>query len=426
VTLTRTAPPISRIAALARSHSATCAVFLASLVVRVILVPITHGPDFSVWNVDSFATLHGVNIYEHRPFTRSGPYAYSPLFLYLELPFQWLAQHGVAAFQTLGKVPIVAADLLLGLLLARLLARRGLADRWIALGTALFLLNPLVLYNGAFYGRFDSLGCALLLAAIAGHPRRASAWWFALAVAAKTFPVFVLPKFIMSGRAGAVRVLAALGTVFAVLLLPYRGSLRQCYQDIVLYDERKTPQGLSWQQIVLHHDGVHTARAFGLLYLVLFALAVFWLLRIPDLQLYCLLVLLLFILCSKVVLEQYLMWPIPLLILEAAGRPGVRRSASLALLGMLTAVGTLVNPYVHPFGAAPMPITIALALTILGYVVLAVVRTADGFGRTDRATRLIRPKPHQTAANAASRMSSPSVSSASPITSGGRKRSTLP
>jgi hypothetical protein len=391
-----------------RRHPVTAAVFVAGLIARVILVPITHGPDFSVWNVDSFATLHGINIYEHHPFTRSGPYAYSPLFLYVELPFQWLAQHGVAAFRTLGKVPIVAADLLLGLLLARLLARRGYADTWVAGGTTLFLLNPLVLYNGAFYGRFDSLGCALLLTAIAGHPRRSSAWWFALAVAAKTFPLFVLPKFLMAGRAQAVRVLAALATVFTVLLLPYRGSLRQCYRDIVLYDERKTPQGLSWQQLVLHHDGAHTARAFGLLYLVLFAVAVFWLLRIPDLQLYCLLVLLLFILCSKVVLEQYLMWPIPLLILEA-GRPGVRRAASLALLGVLTAVGTLVNPYIHPFGTAPMPITIALALAILGYVVLVVAQSVQ-----------------PVAANAASRMSSPSVSSASPITSGGRKRSTLP
>ena len=418
----RTAPPISRIAALARTHPATCAVFVAGLIARVILVPITHGPDFSVWNVDSFATLHGVNIYEHHPFTRSGPYAYSPLFLYLELPFQWLAQHGVAAFQTLGKVPIVAADLLLGLLLARLLSRRGYADHWVAL----YMLNPLVLYNGAFYGRFDSLGCALLLAAIASHPRRTSAWWYALAVAAKTFPVFVLPKFLMAGRSEAVRVIAALSTVLVGLLLPYRGSLRQCYRDIVLYDERKTPQGLSWQQIILHHNGVHTARVFGLLSLVLFALAVFWLLRIPDLQLYCLLVLLLFILCSKVVLEQYLMWPIPLLILEAARRPGVRRAASLALLGVLTAVGTLVNPYVHPFGPAPMPITIALALAILGYVVLVVAQTADGFGHSGAAEPSERPKPGQTAANAASRMSSPSVSSTSPITSGGRKRSTLP
>jgi hypothetical protein len=138
--------------------------------------------------------------------------------------------------------------------------------------------------------------------------------------------------------------------------------------------------------------------------------AMVWLLQLPDLQSYCLLGLLLFILCSKVVLEQYLMWPVPLLILEAAAWPGLRRTASLALLGVLSTVGMVANPYVHPFGPAPMPLAIVLAAAILGYVVLVVAQTAQA----------------PADANAASRMSSPSVSNSSPITSGGRNRSTLP
>ena len=48
-----------------------------------------------------------------------GPYPYFPLFLYIELPMQWLALHTSVPFTILGKLPIVAADLAATLLILR-------------------------------------------------------------------------------------------------------------------------------------------------------------------------------------------------------------------------------------------------------------------------------------------------------------------
>ena len=95
------------------------AVLLVGLVVRAVLVPITHGPDFVVWDLASRATLDGINVYAHHPAYSGGPYTYFPLFLYLELPMQWLAIHTGAPFTIMGKLPIVGADLLATVLVVR-------------------------------------------------------------------------------------------------------------------------------------------------------------------------------------------------------------------------------------------------------------------------------------------------------------------
>ncbi len=149
----------------------------AGVVARAALVPITHGPDFTVWDLASRATLNGVNVYAHHPAYSGGPYTYFPLFLYMELPMQWLALHTGVSFTIYGKLPIVLADLAATLLIVRALERNGSGVRTQAVGAALFFLNPLVLYNGAFYGRFDSVAVALLLGASSVRGQRGGQGW---------------------------------------------------------------------------------------------------------------------------------------------------------------------------------------------------------------------------------------------------------
>ena len=147
-----------------RAASARLVLLLAAgIAVRIALVPITRGQDFDVWDLASTATLQGSDIYTHHPAYPGGPYAYFPLFLYLELPFQFLAAHTGISFTVLGKVPILAGDVACALVLAAELRDRTASNRAVLLGTSLFFLNPLVLYNGAFYGRFDTVALALLL-----------------------------------------------------------------------------------------------------------------------------------------------------------------------------------------------------------------------------------------------------------------------
>src|SRR5690242_7699923 len=72
----------------------TAAVLALGLLIRAILLPLARGHDFIARDLDTRATLDGFNIYVyHLPHYPGGPYAYFPLFLYLDVPFQWLALH---------------------------------------------------------------------------------------------------------------------------------------------------------------------------------------------------------------------------------------------------------------------------------------------------------------------------------------------
>jgi hypothetical protein len=362
--------------------SPTVAVLLVGLVVRGLLIPLTHGQDFVVWDKASAATLHGVNIYAHHPAYPAGPYAYFPLWLYIELPFQWLAQHSAIPFQVAGKLPIVAADLACAWLIAAAVRAQGRSEWVVAGAAAAFFLNPLVLYNSAYYGRFDSLGCALLLAALLGLARRPPLGWrtagyYALGVAAKTFPVLVLGAVLRSARGARKRILVVLAGVLVVLTLPYLGTPRALYDDIFRYDATKVPQGLSWQRELLGPLGVDQAKQLSYLLLICFAAVAVLLALTTELWLSTALTLVAFLLFSKVVLEQYLIWPLPFLLVVAAGTGAAALAGTcLVLAGLLTTIGMLDNASYHPLEpSAVMPYSLA-ATCLAGLVVCATLRRA--------------------------------------------------
>lgn len=335
-----------------RAVSPLAVVIVLGAIARCVLIPLSHGQDFVVWDLASSATLRGLNIYAHHPPYPAGPYAYFPLWLYIELPFQWLAQHTGIPFQVAGKLPIAAADLACALLIAAAVRRCGRGEFVVAGAAAAFFLNPLVLYNSAYYGRFDSLGCALLLAALLGLTRRSigsTAGYYALAVAAKTFPIFVLPTILRQAKGRWLAIVAALVLVVAVLCLPYLGSIHALYIDVLQYDATKLPQGLSWQRELLAHLSHDQAKWLSYLLLICFGVAAVLLARVADVWLSTALTLVAFLLASKVVLEQYLIWPLPFLIVVATGAAGGLAATTWCLAGLLTAVGMLDNAVFHPF-----------------------------------------------------------------------------
>src|SRR5438270_13262825 len=90
--------PVGRIAVAAArlraTYPYTAAVLALGLLIRAALLPLARGHDFIARDLDTRATLSGFNIYTyHLPHYPGGPYAYFPLFLYLDVPFQWLALH---------------------------------------------------------------------------------------------------------------------------------------------------------------------------------------------------------------------------------------------------------------------------------------------------------------------------------------------
>ncbi len=349
-------------------------VLAAGIAVRVALVPLTRGQDFEVWDLASTATLQGIDIYAHHPAYPGGPYAYFPLFLYLELPLQWLAEHTGISFTVLGKVPILAGDVACALVLAGELRDRTASNRAVLLGTSLFFLNPLVLYNGAFYGRFDTVALALLLFAVRllRKSKRSAGLWYGLAIAAKTFPAFVLPGIVRAARGRRLWLVITLITVLLVLSAPYIPSWRAMLSDIVVYDAVKAPGALSWQTLLIATTSIETLRLVSYVLLAVYLVGAVLLARVLELDLYILATLVLFLVCSKVVLEQYLLWPMPWLVLVLWTAPRIR-AATIAFFVAVTVVGMVANPHIQPWGRSPALIAAGFALMCVIYLVTVVV-----------------------------------------------------
>jgi uncharacterized membrane protein len=349
-------------------------VLAAGIALRVALIPITRGQDFQVWDLASTATLQGTDIYAEHPDYPGGSYAYFPLFLYLELPFQWLAQHTGISFTVLGKIPIIAGDIACALVLAAELRDRTNSDRAMVLGTALFFLNPLVLYNGAYYGRFDTIACALLLLAVRvlRNEKQGAGLWYGLAVAAKTFPGFVLPGILHNAKGRRLGILVALVAVLVVLSAPYLPSWRAMLSDIVFYDASKSPAGLSWQTLLIGTTSIENLRLVSHVLLAVYVVGAVLLTCVVDLDMYILATLVLFLVCSKVVLEQYLVWPMPWLVLALWTAPRIRVATSTFFVG-ITVVGMVANPHIQPWGRTPALINAGLAVAGVLYIALVIL-----------------------------------------------------
>lgn len=350
-------------------------IFGLGLLARAVLIPLWQGQDFTVWDKAATATLDGTNIYAHHPQYIGGPYAYLPLFLYVELPMRWLATQTGAAFTVLGKLPILIGDIATTLLIAEAVLAAGGSRRRAALAAGAFFLNPLVLYDSAYYGRFDSVCCALLLLALRQFRRRGASpsgtGWYGLAIAAKTFPVFALAGVVRAARGAWIRAAIVLAGVIAACLLPYLGSLPAVVEDVIGYDAAKVPQGLSWQTMLPNIADAQQVRLTGYLLLALFVLGTVWLSRIAELDLYLPLTLALFLCLNKVILEQYLVWPLPWLAIAAfAGGRASRSSA--ALLATLTVIGCIDNESFHPWGRSASWLAVLLVVACLGYLAVGI------------------------------------------------------
>ena len=296
------------------------------------------------------------------------------MFVYLELPFQWLAQHTGISFTVLGKIPIIAGDIACALVLAAELRDRSKSDRAMVLGTALFFLNPLVLYNGAYYGRFDTIACALLLLAVRvlRNGKQGAGLWYGLAVAAKTFPGFVLPGILHNAKGRRLGILVALVAVLVVLSAPYLPSWRAMLSDIVFYDASKSPAGLSWQTLLIGTTSIENLPLVSHVLLAVYVVGAVLLTCVVDLDMYILATLVLFLVCSKVVLEQYLVWPMPWLVLALWTAPRIRVATSTFFVG-ITVVGMVANPHIQPWGRTPALINAGLAVAGVIYIALVIL-----------------------------------------------------
>ena len=149
--------------------------------------------------------------------------------------------------------------------------------------------------------------------------------------------------------------------------------------DIVVYDAVKAPGALSWQTLFIGTTSIETLRLVSYVLLALYLIGAVLLARVLDLDLYILATLVLFLVCSKVVLEQYLVWPMPWLVLALWTAPRIR-AATIAFFVAVTVVGMVANPHIQPWGRSPALINAGFAVVCVIYLVTVVV---DGRRRDD-------------------------------------------
>jgi len=366
---------------------------LGALIIRLALLPLTAGNDFRAFDILAALSLHGRDVYALRLSHHLGtlPWTYFPLLLHIFAALQWVAMHTGWPFRILGKLPIVAADLAVGLLIYTALRRRGRGEGAALCGMALYLYNPFVLYNGAFYGRFDAIALAFLLLALESYRTRLFALAYALAIAAKTFPLFLLPLLALGRDRQRPRRLILACALVPLLALPElvtdpRGLL-------AIFDYVRPNFGrLSWYYFPLETHLLSEAHVFQLAHTVMWLYPVSLLLLLRG-SLYvkaagCFVLYLIF---NQVVYEQYLLWPLPFLIVV-----GLHECDRLALwlAALMTVAGILENEYTWQSGPlsyhlAPTPwwpLNVAVAVSCVAFVINSLRLTGHGLMSHGRST----------------------------------------
>jgi hypothetical protein len=156
------------------------------------------------------------------PYLAPRLFPYPPVWVWAEAAAEWMARRTALPFPVLVKLPVMAADLALVLLLARWgRARGGRARRagWI------YALHPVVVLVGGFHGQFESLALLCVVLALLALERGrldASALALAAGIAVKSFPVLLLPVLLPAVPPGRRVRYAALATLpVALILLPF-------------------------------------------------------------------------------------------------------------------------------------------------------------------------------------------------------------
>lgn len=207
------------------------ALLVPALLCRLLLLPLAPSDDLNRYLWEGRVVRHGLNPYLHPPddpalgaLARQDPLhaginhpeipaAYPPLML---LGFSGLSRIGAGPMGV--KSVMLLFDLGALLLLARILAHRGLDLRW----AALYAFNPVVLYAFAGQGHLDAVQNFFLLAALRLYDGRRWGWMFlaaGLAVQTKYVAILALPFLIHRGNLGRLWVfLPAAGLPFLPFL----------------------------------------------------------------------------------------------------------------------------------------------------------------------------------------------------------------
>lgn len=325
------------------------------------------------------------------PYQAPRLYPYPPLWMWVEAASLWLARATGASFALLVRLPVLAGELGLVAVLGR---TAGVRAAW------LYALHPVALLVSACHGQFDALALLAVVLAIRAHAdgrADASALWLAAAVGLKSFPVLLLPVFMLAtpGRRARVRYAALAAVPVALSLVPFAlhdaGALRRelfGYGGVVDFGWIAAVRGMRLLSsgVLLRGEAVHWTpfvTAAKVAFLSAYAVLVAWWWRrrrpAPPLAAGCLLVVLAFLVLYGALSAQYLLWAVPLGVLvpsRAFVAYGAVSAAALAAFYLFLAPAVLLPPGVvfdRSAAGAVWAIAVAaqwLATTAWGVLVL--------------------------------------------------------
>ena len=194
-------------------------VLAVALVVR--LVPILAA-DRVVADVLRYqkAARHVLDV-SWNPYLAPRLYPYPPLWIWIEAGSEWLARATGTSFAVVVKLPVLLADLGIVIVLARWAGDVRVAQR----ASWLFALHPVSILVTSFHGQFDSLMLFFVLLSLRFQQSErpdASALSLSAAIATKSFPVLLLPLFVVGPRPSRVFRVVLLTTMPVLLMLvPY-------------------------------------------------------------------------------------------------------------------------------------------------------------------------------------------------------------
>ena len=284
----------------------------------------------------------------------------------------WLARATGLSFALLVRLPVLAGELALVALLARM---GGRAAAWA------YALHPVSLLVSACHGQFDAIAMLFVLLAMQAQAARRldrSALCLAAAIGLKSFPVLLLPAFLLHTPARARLRWAALATVpVALSLLPFLwhdagalsrelfgyGGVADFGWIAIVRAARLLGSGALARAEAVRWAGFVLVAKIGFVVAYMGLLAWWWRSRArPSLPAMCLTILLAFLVLYGALSAQYLLWVVPLGVLVLS-RPFVAYSAVTALA--LLAFYLFLAPGVLGLEAPPAAAGTAWALGVI-------------------------------------------------------------
>jgi hypothetical protein len=327
--------------------------------VRVLLLLATDRVEVDVlryWKVGT----HLLDV-SWNPYQAPRLYPYPPVWMWVEAGSAWLARASGVSFALLVRLPVLGAELALVALLARMAGRSA---AWA------YALHPVSLLVSACHGQFDAIAMLFVLLAIvaqrAGRFDRA-ALALAVAIGLKSFPVVLLPMFLLDtpARARIRWTLLATGPV-ALSLLPFvwhdPGSVRRelfGYGGVADFGWIAIVRAVRFLETgaLARSEAAHWTpfvQAAKALFVIAYAVLVhrWWRApRRPELSAMCLAVLLAFLTLYGALSAQYLLWVVPLGLL-AVSREFVAYSA-VTMLALFAFYLFLAPGVLRPIAPGP-------------------------------------------------------------------------